>query len=605
MNQQRGAALIVIMGGIAVLLAVVSLLAFIPHKSPINFSSTPKNSGNAGKLLFDSFPTPPYLSDVFNVQLSFDKNSKPRLKVISITKARDTLYKTPPVSSGYKLQLLGENNKQLTTTTFVAPVTRHYDNLTGNSFATGGIKVLDKVEFTIKLPYNPQARNLKLADAAGNIIDTQSVPQPQSSLIRLLSNLSDMLKNTITPKAYGQTEDQPWVYTVAFVPSGYGDVLKDSAAQKAFHDDVLGEGYRLRTMLEPFKSRFEAINWTAVDTSDVCAMRAPRNSDDVFANCDIEKVLQRTQQALGYTPTTTVVMANYPVMTWSYVDSWNRVAVVKAKGSPSTLGHELGHAVGQLIDEYTSDDYGQDAAPNGTLIENCWRGTPPANWQRLADNNTAVKGCGYYNWYRTTQTSLMQNVSQLIPYNPISEYFVRSWIDYYTGRGPEPPEAAGRQAFYPPRVIGDGATGIPDPSPQPPSNQTPIPNPSGSPSATTIPTAGPVPTNPAATTIPQPVAVHCTGSASFTATAIPGRGITITWETAADDNVYLIRYVQQHDNGSWPTESEYHDLGTFRPPMNQYTHTEVEEGKNYAYHLAISKSSSPGTQCGPIQIRYM
>lgn len=129
--------------------------------------------------------------------------------------------------------------------------------------------------------------------------------------------------------------------------------------------------------------------------------------------------------------------------------------------------------------------------------------------------------------------------------------------------------------------------------PVPPSSATPTSPPNSTVRPSVAPTV--VPSN-------TPREYTCTGTASFTATVVPGIGIRLNWPTPLTGEHYLFRYVKQNEDGSWPNELAYRDVGIFNAPTTSYFHSEVIPNKTYAYHLAVAKPGSTGTQCGPLTV---
>lgn len=437
------------------------------------FGATRQQSGRGQKpfvpqkaISVGTFKIDHYTKDSIGVTVTYRKDAAPSLQISAIQKTKDRILPTLKLDQGYHLIAYDKQQKIIASRAFVIPNTVQYDSFDGLA-DHGGSRTLSQVTFAQYIPFTSAIDSISILDPTGRIITTKTLALSQPLWQRLtatLTGIGNAINTTahqLAPSAFAQDNSlvNDSQFTIAFVPTGYGNTKDDQSAQTTFHNDVSANLSRLK-QIEPYKSLLGKVTVRTLDIADVCPhIPAPQNSDQVYANCDLFSAQNQAKNALGYTPTILVIMANYQAMTWSYVNAWNEVAVVKSKGAPSSLAHELGHALGKLIDEYTSSDYGTDPAipKPGTLIENCWRGTLPADWQGLESNDNAQRGCGYYNWYRTTETSLMQNVYDLMSYNKISEYFVRSWLNFYLGRGQQPKEATERLKLYPdkPNLGGD------------------------------------------------------------------------------------------------------------------------------------------------------
>ena len=74
---------------------------------------------------------------------------------------------------------------------------------------------------------------------------------------------------------------------------------------------------------------------------------------------------------------------------------------------PYATAHELGHAIGQLFDEYS---YGGIASGNPIGAPNCTEDSTCSVWARKYGNEiTCDSSCSYDNWHRPTLTSIMHD----------------------------------------------------------------------------------------------------------------------------------------------------------------------------------------------------
>lgn len=253
---------------------------------------------------------------------------------------------------------------------------------------------------------------------------------PASSSARPSNNPT----NNKTPKptgSFGQAVPTPGGNTgnkkldIVFVGAKYTDLNK-------FHQDVARYQDYITTTV-PFANRLANLSLASID-----------NTQDLGCQRD-----NRIRRALICNPDTVVSVVNNAKVPYDIVLvivdedeaggaallGSNIVFVSRGAGQEKAAVHELGHTIGNLLDEYTlSQDQGSPATGqlDNQTHANCYAGQPPARkWQNLIGLNDYSKGCTNENWYRSSQDSIMRTLSA--PYfNKISIDLLNKAIDFFT-----------------------------------------------------------------------------------------------------------------------------------------------------------------------------
>ena len=193
---------------------------------------------------------------------------------------------------------------------------------------------------------------------------------------------------------------------MVFLPYGYDD-LKD------FSKDVDSYINKQFNVVEPFKSNINKINFFRIDKQEnlgceigdlircddfrVKLLASECPNDYVFVLADRNRFLDLAKPVRSSTIANTIK--------------------VNTADNPLLIMHELGHAIGDLADEYVDEKYYQgldfkpDSYPNCDVVS-C------SKWQNI-DNVGCYRGCSLKGFYRPTDNSLMKSL-KTDSYGPVN-----------------------------------------------------------------------------------------------------------------------------------------------------------------------------------------
>ncbi len=357
------------------------------------------------------------------VNLNIDKKQSNPVNISDVQKkiaksqiSVDQAKRTSALYSEYKIVLLDNNNKALDFYNFDIPAASYSDNKLFDKTAT--THEININQTTQVLPYTNGATKIQLVKNSDNsLVEEESIPKDFSNNI------------TSTPYSPSLTSAGDQI-TITVVSSGFtgSEMPKFRQIVTDIKNTVLS--YR---PVDEFASYF---NFVPVETQENMECRREAAPGDLpgqerCAVCNNTKVNSVITNA-GYSPQGKIVVLNDPV--WGGCASDGISAITSHPLSYLVAVHELGHSLFNLADEYS---YGTDGPSNSARNSNCFAGVPPnLEWNGLIASDSYFKQCTYNNWYRSSQSSIMGDLS---PYfNEVSKTLIRKKFGVLAS-GPDAP----------------------------------------------------------------------------------------------------------------------------------------------------------------------
>lgn len=458
------------------LLALAIILAIIPitiaisqqKQNLVQRASGQKESWKSyEQALSENKINAPY--KILEINLKYDQNLPTQIDFDKVVK-KQGFAPTYIEKSGYKLQILNRENAVLSEVFFKIPnQPLNPPPLKGES-TDARPNALNKVDFTLTVPFREEFFQLRIFNPSNMVVASKSLAgleekyqTPNFNSIRGDEFIEAERKGLLnflplfSKKTFAATNDNQYL-DITFISSNY-----KAWNLYAFHQDVNRFISYLLTY-EPFKSRASQIRFNYVDnTSDLGCEYAGRT-----ILCNISLIMQAVNNS-GVPYDTIGVIENNS----NYGGSATTNIAVAYNGTdygPQVFVHEFGHSLGRLWDEYNTQT---DPGPLDNIVRmNCYGGSPPANdanWQVVLPADYTL-GCSWPNWYRSSQDSIMLNITT--PYfNKLSQNYLGQTLNAYTFAVPSP-----------------------TPTPSPTITTTPIPSPTLTPTPTPSPSSTPSPT---------------------------------------------------------------------------------------------------------------
>lgn len=404
------------------------------------------------------------------ITLHYDTNATPKLVIRSVEKKDAFLPSYQPPSNGYLAQIVDDAGTVLYAQAFAIPDTLHVDPPAQTTFSASDIyHTLTEQDFILSLPASSKAKTLNIKDPSGAVIASQRI-----NLLSLKSSFIGKL-SSLFPAVWAA--DNNGVLDLAFVSVKYTDMAK-------FNTDTDHMVTNL-TNYVPFKDRGRDFKAYKIENTDDLGCKKESYSGTSVYNCPLDKVTKRVIDAQkpydviivliddGFTSTTITGEGITPLITLR-----NRTTSQNPASPEQAFVHEIGHAVGNLRDEYIADS--SDGTSDSKTHANCYAGSPPvAEWASLVQTNEYKQGCLHPNWYRSSENSVM-NSTNSTSYNKVSQMLLGKALDFYKKDAPTPSASPGSTAS--PSIS-------PSVSPSASASARPSSSPSTSPSAS--PTASP------------------------------------------------------------------------------------------------------------------
>ena len=343
---------------------------------------------------------------ILEVALLYDESLSPSVQISKVEVKNGFAPKYFPENQGYTLQVLDTGNNLIQSLIFNVP-NKIPDPPPLDPSQQSSEVILKKINFVITLPFSSSAANVQVISPEGAVID--------SRIIEAAVTNNQISAGMAADRASGKLN-------IAFISEGYSDMNQ-------FHSDVDKFKANLLTY-EPFKSRASQIQFNNIDNSDDLGCYRWPGMDRLLV-CDNGKVLEKVNNSgTPYDQVAVIVNdSNYggsggsgvPV---AYNGEWGAQIFV----------HELGHSLGNLYDEYVLYS-GGDA--NNLLNRNCYESSPSTEVWPDTDTSQYRKECKYENWYRSSPTSIMRDITIRF-FNPASMALLNERLDYFAGPAPTP-----------------------------------------------------------------------------------------------------------------------------------------------------------------------
>ena len=408
-------------------------------------------------------------AEVLQVDLSytasgnvFSVDSMSRFQTYKQKKAK----KVESISADFRIALLDASKKVLTETTVPNTWSGHEENISSSGEFSSKTFNSPTAKTSASLPYDASATEIRISDSKGKVLLTSPVSavavmplegdfsgingQDFLNPTSEVSSISKFFKVAEAGKPSGAgggsggsgggsgggggTPPPPPTptYDIAFISSGYttGEML-------LFHDARDAAVARLLAV-QPYAARASQINFYSVDNT-----KTLKCGDQYgYFYCD-QTLAYKYVSAAGIAADAVVVLHKNPVAGFSGRGCCGMAVLrvdhsVSASTLATSLGrsftHEMGHVVGNLLDEYQNSNTGTTVVDN-VVYKNCLRGAVPpypSEWSGLVGTADYYPLCGLTTW-TTPGRSVMGDLMSSWRYNIPSQMLVKAGLDAYTG----------------------------------------------------------------------------------------------------------------------------------------------------------------------------
>lgn len=458
-NFERG----VVIPLIAILLPIIAAgiiglsLASRSRPNPAPPQRTPNS--NSGRLGFGQIDVRVPIAAV-DVTFSFKESGTPQLTVTEVKQVSAFVPTYPPLNAGYTLEVVDAREAVTASTRFAIPNKSEDIAVLNGESSQGRIITFPEVNFILTLPTTTRSRSIRIKDPDGSVIETKQLAQAKKNLLATtVDTVYSSITSSLSTLVSAQT-NAPEFVDIAFVSANYNGNMGQ------FRSDVEKSKSHLLTH-EPIKSRASQFKFYTVDnTQDLGCKRMPPGSRILV--CDHAKAVEAVRQASVPYDIIIVIVNDNEYGGAAYIS--NHIAFTyNGILLKEVFVHELGHAFGELLDEYT---YGTTEPHDNKVHANCFAGSPPASeWNGIVQSGDYANGCTHNNWRRSSEHSVMQALVYDY-FNEVSKRLLNERIDYYAGRQqPEQNPTAPPSGTAPP-------TTRPTASPTAPPSPSPTPKPS-------------------------------------------------------------------------------------------------------------------------------
>jgi hypothetical protein len=366
-------------------------------------------------------------TQIYAIRFLYQKDEPVQFQIVTVTRQQGYIPTQEEQKYGYRLSLINQTESMLYSQTFIPPIMHEdpppLDQVT--PFVSDSA-VIPIQEFVMNIPYFPEAVQVKLYDEqdkeiAAFDLKNATIKQTKPSFRSIPGNsLPSSLLNRIINSVQVSASSGNGYVDLTFIGDKY-----NSTQLSQFRNEAAAYAAHLLTY-EPFKSRTDKILFHFVDnTTNLGCMHDSATVRLIV--CNNATVVQQVNDAQAPYDKI-IVLINDPeyggsgggTVATSYNGSW---------GSQVTV-HELGHTFGGLHDEYNL--FTTNGSLDNRVYMNCYAGTPPAPaWNGIVPLQAYTLGCRYPNWYRSTPTSVMLELSSY-EFNPVSQAILSQKIDIYT-----------------------------------------------------------------------------------------------------------------------------------------------------------------------------
>lgn len=369
---------------------------------------------------------------ILEVTLHYNVDTTPQVSVLSTTIKEGFI----PIFSkrkltSYKLLLLNKKGKVIKSAPFeINDEVQEIIPLPGDPTVDNDVQ-LTNFNFVVSIPWSSEGSQIQITDAYDKVISTETlgnllVVPPTKDYVTAEPETTNDVSTSLLGKIVNTISGPPPVnyLDIVFISNGYSTQTDFDQ----YHQQVTAMSNYLLTY-EPFKSRTELIRFSSIDNlNNLDCVQSGR-----LITCDLAKVFQAIN-TVGVPYDKVIVVDNSPL----YGGSGGTIGVTyNGLYQSQVFVHEFGHVLANLEDEYVKQSVNDD--PNAFIRENCYRGTPPnPAWQGLVGVDDYKLGCNYSDWYRSSENSLMRDVTAEY-FNPISQREISKAIGIYTAVPEETP----------------------------------------------------------------------------------------------------------------------------------------------------------------------
>lgn len=360
---------------------------------------------------------------VFFVSIVYQQNLKPNLLIGSVEIKNGFHPSKVILERGHRIFLISATGQRLFETSFemATDLPGELPNAEGPNSSVSYKRNHWKQSLT--LPFFENAARIEIRTRAGQLLSffplSNHIPSTENDVSfrtapgeKIISSRDSTVDNGDDPEITVLQDDSRIDFT--YIGHGYQDL-------ELFHQDVDRFSANL-LQYEPFRSYANRINFHYVDYQGSlgCA-----HSGRLLL-CDTNKAAVLISEA-GVPTDKIVIIVNTP----EYGGSGGRDAAISYNGAPGyphggeqVFVHELGHSLGDLMDEYISG--------NAWGTGNCYGGTiPNSGWPSIPPNSYHL-GCSLTSLYRSSASSVMLEL-ETRSFNKVSIDQLKKAIQAYTG----------------------------------------------------------------------------------------------------------------------------------------------------------------------------
>jgi hypothetical protein len=363
-------------------------------------------------------------TQILEVQFSYDAASRPAIRVTKMQR-KHGYAPTPEPQGSFAVRTIDRTGAVIAEVPFEIP--NEFEDPPAELGDTRPRRtvLLQKADFAVTVAWSPTMEKIEIITDEGVTIGSYpltGVPTIQNET-HYQTLGSSRAKRTafldlLLPQAYAQTGQ---VLDITLIGDKYS-----SADMTLYHADVESV---ISAMLsyEPYASRAAQINFHYVDSTANLGCAYDATTARLLV-CNNSAVTQAVNSAGAPYDKIGVL-----VKSATYGGSGGGMVAVTYNGSSKNevFVHEMGHTFGGLHDEYLL--YTSNGSISNTVQANCYAGTPPAAaWQGIVALSDYALGCRYPNWYRSSPTSIMKELSARY-FNQVSQNILNQRIDYFAG----------------------------------------------------------------------------------------------------------------------------------------------------------------------------
>lgn len=398
---------------------------------------------------------------VLDVGISYKENNIQQLAVTKFTRRNGYVPSVIPEDHNYRLQLLDAQQNVLSEQFFSIQTVGRIETFNEDGTIQAAEAELPEVTVSTTLRWQPEGVRIRVVDSQGRVVVTEPITsvedldnKPSFNSVKpqeFFNPTQPEQLNLLMPlPAHAQTNDGKIDFV--FISNAYTD-------QNDFQSEIDRIGKLFFEKFEPFKTRASQFRFNGVFSTDDhgCIVNATTNG----LTCNKSLVIEQVQRS-GVPYDVIVVMHNDSNPQIRGSADAGVIALHRSVSAPYSVAHEIGHTLGNLVDEYENS---QLQAPvdnrvrgKGDLSKsldqpnlryppgegNCFAGVPPApEWNNLQPPVTVAdyrQGCIYPNWYSPSTDSIMRSSrGTQTCFNTVSQRIINKRLDALVGPFPGGP----------------------------------------------------------------------------------------------------------------------------------------------------------------------